>query len=117
MAMVESAKILRKYINPFVQYTEIGDEAVDQEISTAETETVQTGGELAEKLAMSIEQLNLTVRSSNCLESNNVQSVGQLVAMTEADLLKIRSFGKTSLREVRQKLADLGLSLGMTDAS
>jgi DNA-directed RNA polymerase subunit alpha len=117
MAMVESAKILRKYINPFVQYTEIGDDAVDQEISTAETETVQAGGELAEKQAMSIEQLNLTVRSSNCLESNSVQTVGQLVAMTEADLLKIRSFGKTSLREVRQKLADLGLSLGMTDAS
>jgi DNA-directed RNA polymerase subunit alpha len=79
------------------------------------TETVKTGGELAEKMTMSIEQLNLTVRSSNCLESNNIQTVKQLVSMTEADLLKIRSFGKTSLREVRQKLSDLGLSLGMTD--
>ena len=62
-----------------------------------------------------IESLELTVRSSNCLESNNIQTVGELVSMTEADLLKIRSFGKTSLREVRRKLADLGLSLGMTD--
>ena len=71
--------------------------------------------ELAAKLAMPIESLELTVRSSNCLESNAIQTVGQLVKLTEADLLKIRSFGKTSLREVRRKLADLGLSLGMTE--
>jgi len=70
---------------------------------------------LAAKLAMPIEQLELTVRSSNCLESNNIRTVGQLVKMTEADLLKIRSFGKTSLREVQRKLDDLGLSLGMKD--
>jgi DNA-directed RNA polymerase subunit alpha len=64
---------------------------------------------------MPVESLDLTVRSSNCLNSNHIETVGQLVQMTEADLLKIRSFGKTSLREVRRKLADLGLSLGMTD--
>jgi DNA-directed RNA polymerase subunit alpha len=115
MAMVEAAKILRKYINPFVQYAEIGYDTVEQEVMITPTETVKTGGEVTEKLAMSIEQLNLTVRSSNCLESNNIQTVGQLARLTEADLLKIRSFGKTSLREVRQKLADLGLSLGMAD--
>jgi DNA-directed RNA polymerase subunit alpha len=115
MAMVEAAKILRKYINPFVQYAEIGTETVEQEVAITATETVKTGSELAEKIAMSIEQLNLTVRSSNCLESNNIQTVGQLVKLTEADLLKIRSFGKTSLREVRQKLTDMGLTLGMTD--
>jgi DNA-directed RNA polymerase subunit alpha len=115
MAMVEAAKILRKYINPFVQYAEIGYDTVEQEVTITPTETVKTGGEVTEKLAMSIEQLNLTVRSSNCLESNNIQTVGQLARLTEADLLKIRSFGKTSLREVRQKLADLGLSLGMAD--
>jgi DNA-directed RNA polymerase subunit alpha len=115
MAMVEAAKILRKYINPFVQYAEIGFDTVEQEVAMVPTETSKTGGELTEKMAMSIEQLNLTVRSSNCLESNNIQTVGQLAKLTEADLLKIRSFGKTSLREVRQKLADLGLSLGMAD--
>jgi DNA-directed RNA polymerase subunit alpha len=116
MAMVEAAKILRKYINPFVQYAEIGSDTVEQEVvASPSTETVKTGGDLTEKLAMSIEQLNLTVRSSNCLESNNIQTVEQLVRLTEADLLKIRSFGKTSLREVRQKLSDLGISLGMTD--
>jgi len=116
MAMVEAAKILRKYINPFVQYAEIGFDTVEQEVTAAtSTETVKTGGDLTEKLAMSIEQLNLTVRSNNCLESNNIQTVRELVKLTEADLLKIRSFGKTSLREVRQKLSDLGISLGMTD--
>lgn len=115
MAMVEAAKILRKYINPFVQYSEIGTETVELEVAAVPAEAIPTGGDLSEKLTMSIEQLNLTVRSSNCLESNNIQTVKQLVTMTEADLLKIRSFGKTSLREVRQKLSDLGLSLGMTD--
>ncbi|MCK5172364.1 MAG: DNA-directed RNA polymerase subunit alpha, partial [Planctomycetes bacterium] len=48
--------------------------------------------------------------------SNHVETVRQLVTMTEADLLKIRSFGKTSLREIQRKLADMGFSLGMTDS-
>jgi DNA-directed RNA polymerase subunit alpha len=57
----------------------------------------------------------LSVRASNCLEASHIDTVGQLVKMTEADLLKLRSFGKTSLREIVRKLADIGLSLGMTD--
>jgi DNA-directed RNA polymerase subunit alpha len=64
---------------------------------------------------MPIQELELSVRASNCLESAKTETVGQLVKMTEADLLKIRSFGKTSLREIKRKLADIGLSLGMTD--
>lgn len=115
MALVEAGKILRKYINPFVQYSRLGEETVEEEIRTEEVKTTGVNEEMAAKLAMPIESLELTVRSSNCLESNNIQTVGQLVKMTDADLLKIRSFGKTSLREVRRKLADLGLSLGMTD--
>ncbi|HDS85567.1 MAG TPA: DNA-directed RNA polymerase subunit alpha [Phycisphaerales bacterium] len=114
MALVEAAKILRKYINPFIQYDTAGEETVEEEVHIEE-ETAGVDEELAAKLAMPIESLDLTVRSSNCLESNNIQTVGQLVRMTDADLLKIRSFGKTSLREVRRKLAELGLSLGMTD--
>ena len=70
--------------------------------------------ELVEKIKTPIQELELSVRASNCLEAVKVETVGQLAAMTEADLLKIRSFGKTSLREVRRKLADIGLSLGMT---
>jgi DNA-directed RNA polymerase subunit alpha len=115
LALVEAAKILRKYINPFIQYSDITEETVEEEVHADETERVGVDEELAAKLSMPIESLDLTVRSSNCLESNNIQTVGQLVRMTDADLLKIRSFGKTSLREVRRKLADLGLSLGMTD--
>lgn len=115
LALIEAGKILRKYINPFVQYSELGEETVESVVTTEEIESAGVDEELAEKLEMPIESLDLTVRSSNCLESNHIQTVGQLVRMTEADLLKIRSFGKTSLREVRRKLADLNLSLGMTD--
>ncbi|MHC4355099.1 MAG: DNA-directed RNA polymerase subunit alpha C-terminal domain-containing protein [Planctomycetota bacterium] len=64
---------------------------------------------------MSTQELELSVRANNCLESAKCDTVGQLVKMTEADLLKIRSFGKTSLREIKRKLVDIGLSLGMTD--
>jgi DNA-directed RNA polymerase subunit alpha len=115
MALVEAGKILRKYVNPFVQYAQLGEETVEDEIHAEEAPEESVNEELAAKLAMPIESLELTVRSSNCLESNNIQTVGELVRMTEADLLKIRSFGKTSLREVRRKLADLNMSLGMTD--
>ncbi len=115
MALVEAGKILRKYVNPFVQYAQIGEETVEEEIEAEETAEESVNEELAAKMAMPIESLELTVRSSNCLESNNIQTVGELAQMTEVDLLKIRSFGKTSLREVRRKLADLNLSLGMTD--
>ena len=116
MALVEAGKILRKYVNPFVQYAQLGEETVEEEVQTEEVEEEGVDEELAAKLAMPIEALDLTVRSSNCLESNNIQTVGELVSMNEAELLKIRSFGKTSLREVRRKLADLDLSLGMTEA-
>ena len=117
MALVEAGKILRKYVNPFVQYAQLGEETVEEEVQMVEAAEESVDEELATKLAVPIESLELTVRSSNCLESNNIQTVGELVSMTEADLLKIRSFGKTSLREVRRKLADLSLSLGMTDIS
>ncbi len=70
---------------------------------------------MAKKLSTPVQELELSVRASNCLESVKVETVGQLVIMTEADLLKVRSFGKTSMREVKRKLADMGLSLGMTE--
>src|SRR5207247_11139201 len=69
--------------------------------------------ELQSKLNMPIQDLDLSVRANNCLESAKIQNVRDLVKKTDADLLKVRSFGKTSLREVKRKLADLGLSLGM----
>jgi DNA-directed RNA polymerase subunit alpha len=115
MALVEAAKILRKHINPFVQYFELGEETVEAQPVIEEAQKPKVDEELAGKLAKSIQDLELSVRANNCLESVRIETVGQLAKMTEADLLKIRSFGKTSLREVKRKLADLGLSLGMTD--
>jgi DNA-directed RNA polymerase subunit alpha len=110
MAVVEAAKILRKHLNPFVQYFELGEQIVETGTVTEEEEVDQ---ELQSKLDMSVQELDLSVRANNCLESAKVETVGQLVQYQESDLLKIRSFGKTSLREVKRKLTDLGLSLGM----
>ena len=116
MAVVEAAKIMRKHLNPFVEYSQLGEELVVEEAE--EPEEVVAGAEeyvseLERKLALPVAQLELSVRASNCLESENIMTVGQLVRLSEEDLLAIRSFGKTSLREVKRKLADLGLSLGM----
>jgi len=116
MALVEAAKIMRKHLNPFVEYFQPGEELVAEE--AAELEEVAAGAEeyvseLERKLALPIAHLELSVRASNCLESENMMTVGQLVRLSEDDLLAVRSFGKTSLREVKRKLADLGLSLGM----
>ncbi len=115
MALVEAGKILRKHVNPFVQYFEIGSETIEEaEPAEIEQET-KVDEQLAEKLKMPIQELELSVRASNCLEANHVETVGQLVKITEVHLLKMRSFGKTSLREVIRKLADLELTLDMTD--
>ncbi len=113
-ALVESAKILRKHLNPFVQYHELGQETVISHARPAEPagESMMDKA-LQERLSMPIAQLDLSVRASNCLESAKVTTVGELARMSETDLLKVRSFGRTSLREVKRKLADLGLSLGM----
>ena len=98
-----------------MQYFEIGSETVEEAQSSEAEEETKVDGQLAEKLKMPIQELDLSVRASNCLEASHIDTVGQLVKMTEADLLKLRSFGKTSLREIVRKLADIGLSLGMTD--
>ncbi len=115
MAIVEAAKILRKHINPFTQFADIGSETVDEELVVTEPEKEEVDTELQEKLDMPVRDLELSVRASNCLESVKLQTVRDLVRMTEAELLKVRSFGKTSLREIKRKLEEMGLSLGMTD--
>jgi len=110
MALVEAAKIFRKHLNPFVQYFELGEEVVETPAAEARQEI---DSDLRKKLQMSVHELELSVRANNCLESAKIETVAQLVSLSEADLLKIRSFGKTSLREVKRKLQDLGLGLGM----
>lgn len=115
LALVEAGKILRKHLNPFVQYFELGTQvASDEAIAAVRDANVSViDPELRGKLDMTVQELDLSVRANNCLESAKVQTVRDLVTKTEDDLLKVRSFGKTSLREVKRKLADLGLSLGM----
>ena len=114
MALVEAAKILRKHINPFIQYFEVGEKTVAEHIEEEQPQE-EVDEELIQKLNTPMQELELSVRAGNCLESVKIETVGELVKMTEAELLKIRSFGKTSLREIKRKLADMGLSLGMTD--
>ncbi len=70
-----------------------------------------TDVELAQDLALPIEDLDLTIRSYNCLKREGIHTVGELVVRSEADLLDIRNFGAKSIVEVKEKLAGLGLSL------
>jgi DNA-directed RNA polymerase subunit alpha len=109
MALVEAAKIFRKHLNPFVQYFELGEDRVSEEAAAA----ASVDEDLIRKLNMPITDLELSVRASNCLESARIDTVAQLITQTDAELLKLRSFGRTSLREVKRKLADIGLDLGI----
>jgi DNA-directed RNA polymerase subunit alpha len=109
MALVEAAKIFRKHLNPFVQYSELG-----HRVHSA----VRGGGgasdaALEAKLNMSLAELHLSVRASNCLESENINTVRDLVRRNEDQLLEVRNFGETTLSEVQEKLKELGLHLGM----
>jgi DNA-directed RNA polymerase subunit alpha len=115
MALVEASKILRKHLNPFVQYFELGSDTANEEAIGAlrEANRATIDPELQGKMNMTVQELDLSVRANNCLESAKIATVRDLVKKTDADLLKVRSFGKTSLREVKRKLADMGLSLGM----
>lgn len=109
MALIEAGKILRKHLNPFVQYFELGRERVSEDAAAA----ASVDDELIRKLNMPISEMDLSVRASNCLESARINTVAELVQKTEPELLKVRSFGKTSLREVKRKLQEMNLSLGM----
>ena len=114
LALVEAAKILRKHLGPFIQYFELGMDLAESQIDeTIEgTETV-VDEELLRKLDEPIASLELSVRATNCLEMAKIETIGNLVALSESELLNLRSFGKTSLREVKRKLADMNLELGM----
>jgi DNA-directed RNA polymerase subunit alpha len=115
MAMVEAAKILRKHLNPFVQYFELGSDMANDEaiVSLRDSAKPTIDPDVEQKLSMTVQELDLSVRANNCLESARIQTVRDLVQKNDQDLLKVRSFGKTSLREVKRRLAELGLSLGM----
>ncbi len=107
-ALVQSSAILQHHLDVFIGYDK---NAVEFE----ETETKQDDekAKLKKLLNMSVNEIELSVRAANCLNNANITSVGQLSMKTEAEMLKYRNFGKKSLNEIKEKLASLGLSLGM----
>lgn len=118
MALVEAAKILRKHLNPFVQYFEIGRELqqVEKRMGIESVPEISEE-ELNKKLSIPITELDLSVRASNCLETANILTVGDLVSKKEEQLLEIKNFGKTTLKEVKKKLTQLNLTIGMPVAA
>ncbi len=110
MALIEAAKIMRKHLNPFVQYAELGGQV------HAENRAAVPGAmdpALEAKLNMNLAELNLSVRAMNCLESEGIATVRDLVSKTSDQLLEVRNFGETTLNEVKEKLSELGLRLGI----
>ncbi len=113
MALVEGAKILRKHLNPFIQYSEQGPEIGLEERAEMAASGDAVDHELERKLNMSLAELELSVRATNCLESEGITTVRDLVIRNDDELLEVRNFGETTLKEVKIKLAERGLSLGM----
>lgn len=112
-ALSEAALILRKHLNPLVMCGEVGEEmaaCVKPAVLDEPSPELHAREEL---LAKSVAVLNLSVRARNCLDAARVTTIRELVSRNPGDLLRVRSFGNTSLTEVQMKLADLGLQLGM----
>lgn len=117
-SLVEASKTLRKHLNPFVQYFDLGRELQINEKKEEELRKKEKDLEdLRSKLSMSISELDLSVRSANCLQTEKIETIGELVGRSESELLKFRNFGKTSLREVRKKLSEINLNLGVDTES
>lgn len=110
MALVEAAKILRKHLNPFVQYQQLG---LPVHAAPHSSNLAPTDAALEAKLNTTLVELKLSVRATNCLESENIHSVRDLVSQTEDALLQVRNFGDTTLQEVNEVLTEMGLHLGM----
>jgi DNA-directed RNA polymerase subunit alpha len=106
-AVAYAAKVLKEHLSIFVHFTE--EEEKEEEIVDKEEEKLKA------LLRMNVDELELSVRSSNCLRSSNITILGELVIRTEQDMLKTRNFGKKSLSEIKEKLKEYGLSLGMKE--
>ncbi len=107
-ALTYASAILRKHLDVFVNYD---DSQV--EFEAAPEAQSEENSELRKLLNMSVNEIELSVRAANCLNNASISSVGQLAMKTEAEMLRYRNFGKKSLTEIKEKLAELGLSLGM----
>jgi DNA-directed RNA polymerase subunit alpha len=107
-ALTQSSAILAHHLDVFVGYDknavefeEVADKQDDEKVK------------MKKLLNMSVNEIELSVRAANCLNNANITTVGQLAMKTEQEMLKYRNFGKKSLNEIKDKLASLGLSLGM----
>jgi DNA-directed RNA polymerase subunit alpha len=104
-----AAKIMREQLKVFVGFD---DEDLGEEIEASEP-VVISGEPLNENLWRTIDSLELSVRSANCLQNANLRFVGELVRRSEAEMLKTKNFGRKSLKEIKDVLGEMGLSLGM----
>jgi DNA-directed RNA polymerase subunit alpha len=105
-AIAYSSKILKQQLDVFINFEE-----VDEEIKP---EAQEEKGNINEVLLRSVEDLELSVRSANCLKNAGINSIGELVQKTEAEMLKTKNFGRKSLSEIKDILNEYGLNFGMT---
>lgn len=106
-AIAYSAKIIKEQISVFINF----DERVSGDIHSSGADN----GKLNDNLFKSIDDLELSVRATNCLKSANIATVWELVQKTEADMLRTKNFGRKSLDEIKNVLLDMGLDFGMKD--
>ena len=104
-AVAFAAKIIKEQLSIFINFDET-EEPVE-EVKPVEEH------KLNENLFRSVDELELSVRSANCLQNANIKTIGDLVQKTEAEMLKTKNFGRKSLKEIKEILAEMGLSLGM----
>jgi DNA-directed RNA polymerase subunit alpha len=115
MAMLEAAKIYRKHLNPFILPGDGGESApagIFAGLSSG-AEEVSPATSQKELLSRPISTLDLSVRAANCMSEQQIETVAELVRRTKDELLLVKNFGKTSLREIEKKLKELQLELGM----
>jgi len=104
-AVAYAAKIVKEQLSIFINFDET-EEPVEEVKPVEEAK-------LNENLFRSVDELELSVRSANCLQNANIKTIGDLVQKTEAEMLKTKNFGRKSLKEIKEILAEMGLSLGM----
>jgi DNA-directed RNA polymerase subunit alpha len=100
-----AAKLLKDHMAIFINFEETPE--------TTEEPAERAAGQMNEVLNRSVEELELSVRSYNCLKNANIQSIGDLVQKTEAEMLRTKNFGRKSLNEIKEILQSLGLGFGM----
>ncbi|MDA1193591.1 MAG: DNA-directed RNA polymerase subunit alpha [Planctomycetota bacterium] len=142
IALVEASKIYRKHLNPFIQFFDVGKELLFDSASQPAMPSFSSasfggspatspmtipavaprrapvmgsvdGDDANRKLELPIAHMDLSVRASNCLEAEGLQTIGDLVSLSHDELMNLKNFGRTSLKEITRKLDEMGLSLGM----